>query len=155
MRHHKGGSVWRVAVVAPDAASADSAAAALGAACATVSAFRAPPGEGWQVEGFAGEKPQAALIEAIMALAWAGRGMAPPAVSIERVAERDWLAENQASFPPLAAGRYFIHGSHHARGVPAGRIGLIIDAPTAFGPREHASTPRCLLPLDPTPRPGP
>jgi len=140
--------VWRVAVVAPDAASADDAAAALGALCATVSAFKAPPGEAWHVEGFAAEKPQAALIEAMLALAWRGRGTAPPAISVERVAERDWLEENQASFPPLASGRYFIHGSHHRGGAPAGRIGLIIDAATAFGTGEHASTRGCLLALD-------
>src|SRR5216684_3405103 len=90
LQHHKGASVWRVAVVAPDAASADDAAAALGALCATVSAFKAPPGEAWHVEGFATEKPQAALIEAMLALAC---GTAPPAIAIERVAERDWLAE--------------------------------------------------------------
>jgi ribosomal protein L11 methyltransferase len=135
-------------VVAPDEASADDAAAALGAACATVSAFKAPSGAAWQVQGFAAEKPQAALIEAMLALAWRGRDTAPPDIAIERVAERDWLAENQASFPPLAAGRYFIHGSHHQGGLPAGRVALMIDAATAFGTGEHASTRGCLLALD-------
>jgi ribosomal protein L11 methyltransferase len=133
--------------MARDIASADAAAAALGAACPTVSAFEAEAG-GWHVEGFASEKPQAALIEAALALAWAALGTAPPEIAVERVAERDWLAENQASFPPLVAGRYFIHGSHHQGGTPAGRIGLRIDAATAFGTGEHATTRSCLLALD-------
>src|SRR5690242_410182 len=78
----------------------------------------------------------------------------PPALVIERVAERDWLAENQASFPPLSAGRYFIHGSHRREPVPAGRIGLVIDAATAFGTGEHATTQGCLLALDRLARQG-
>src|SRR6185437_9094473 len=100
------GTVWRVAVDAPDADAAEGAAAALGTVCGAVSAFESAPGEGWRVEGFARERPDAWLVEAALALAWAERQGEPPAPAIERVAERDWLAENQASFPPLSAGRY-------------------------------------------------
>jgi len=116
--------------------------------CGAVSAFESAPDGAWRVEGFAAERPERALIEAALALAWAERGGEPPAPVIERVAERDWLAENQASFPPLSAGRYFIHGSHHRGRVPAGRLGLRIDAATAFGTGEHATTEGCLIALD-------
>jgi ribosomal protein L11 methyltransferase len=148
VQHHKGGSVWRVAVAAADAASAEAAAAALGTVCAAVSAFEAAPGGAWAVEGFAAEKPDSALIETALALAWAALGGPPPDLAIERVPERDWLGENQASFPPLSAGRYFIHGSHHEGRPPPGRIALLIDAATAFGTGEHATTRGCLLALD-------
>src|SRR5690349_18327523 len=127
------GTVWRIAVDAPDADAAEGAAAALATVCGAVSAFESSAGGQWRVEGFASERPDAWLVEAALALAWAGRQGEPPAPAIERVAERDWLAENQASFPPLSAGRYFIHGSHRREPVPAGRIGLVIDAATAFG----------------------
>jgi ribosomal protein L11 methyltransferase len=67
---------------------------------------------------------------------------------VERVPIRDWVGENQASFPALAVGRYVVHGSHHRDVVPAGRIGLLIDAATAFGTGEHATTRGCLMALD-------
>jgi ribosomal protein L11 methyltransferase len=146
--HHPGASVWRLALTAPDADAADAAAAALATGCGAVSAFEASPGGAWSVEGYATAPPPPGLVEAALALAWAGRTGEPPALVIERVAERDWLSENQASFPPLAAGRYFIHGSHHRERVPAGRVGLRIDAATAFGTGEHATTEGCLLALD-------
>jgi ribosomal protein L11 methyltransferase len=60
----------------------------------------------------------------------------------------DWLKRNQESFPPMRIGRYFIHGSHIETPVPAGSIGLLIDAATAFGTGEHATTHGCLLALD-------
>ena len=145
---HESGVVWRVALAAPDADAAEGAAAALGSVCGAVSAFESAPDGAWRVEGFAAERPERALIEAALALAWAERRGEPPAPVIERVAERDWLAENQASFPPLSAGRYFIHGSHHRGRVPAGRLGLRIDAATAFGTGEHATTEGCLIALD-------
>jgi ribosomal protein L11 methyltransferase len=133
--------------LAADEAGAEAAAAALGTACGAVSAF-AEPGDGWRVEGFATALPERALLEASLALAWAGRDDAVPPLVIERVPPRDWLAENQASFPPLRAGRYFIHGSHYQGPVPAGATALVIDAATAFGSGEHATTRGCLLALD-------
>jgi ribosomal protein L11 methyltransferase len=120
---------------------------ALGTVCGAVSAFEAPEG-GWRVEGFATASPERALLEASLALAWAGREDAMGPLVIERLPPRDWLAENQASFPPLRAGRYFIHGSHYCGPVPAGAIALVIDAATAFGSGEHATTRGCLLALD-------
>jgi ribosomal protein L11 methyltransferase len=152
--HHPGASVWRVAATAADAAAAEIVAAALGTGCGAVSAFETAPGGEWRVEGFATTRPERALLEATLTLAWNGRPEAPPEVSLERIARRDWLAENQASFPPLRAGRYFIHGSHYRAAVPAGRIGVLIDAATAFGSGEHATTRGCLVALDAVARRG-
>ncbi|HYM01624.1 MAG TPA: 50S ribosomal protein L11 methyltransferase, partial [Stellaceae bacterium] len=142
------GSVWRVALVAQDAAAADAAASALATACGAVSAFETASGGSWRIEGFAATAPQRALLESALALVWTGDAAAVPELTIDRMPARDWLAENQASFPPLAAGRYFIYGSHYREPVPAGRIGLRIDAATAFGTGEHATTRGCLLALD-------
>ncbi len=147
-RHHKGAGVWRVALTAPDADSAERAAAAIGSWCGAVGAFEISPAGAWQVEGFAAEPLERGAIEAAMALAWLGEAEAPPELSVERVAPRDWLAENQASFQPLTIGRYFVHGSHRRAPVPPGRVGLRIDAATAFGTGEHATTRGCLLALD-------
>jgi len=148
VRHHRGAEVWRIALAVADAAAADAAAVALGTLCGAVSAFEQAASGDWLVEGLATGMPERALVETALALAWLERGGSPPAPSIERVAPRDWLAENRASFPPLLAGRYFVRGSHYRGRTPPGRIALMVDAATAFGSGEHASTRGCLLALD-------
>jgi ribosomal protein L11 methyltransferase len=134
----------------------------LGTVCGAVSAFEQAQGGAWLVEGFAASAPDRALVETALALAWAQHGAPAPAPSIERVPPRDWLAENQASFVPLIAGRYFIHGSHFRGDVPAGRVALTVDAATAFGTGEHAGgrgafstwAPARAFSPSPPPRPG-
>jgi ribosomal protein L11 methyltransferase len=153
-RHHPASGVWRIAATVADAETAALASAAFESLFTAVSAFEAAPGDAWQVEGFAAAPPERGLVEANLALLWTGRADAPPALTVERLPDRDWLAENQASFPPLRAGRYFIHPSHYRGRVPAGTIALIIDAATAFGSGEHATTQGCLLALDALARRG-
>jgi ribosomal protein L11 methyltransferase len=140
--------LWRVFVTVPDEAAADAAARALDHAAASLSVFEAGPGGTWLVDCVCARPPEAAALEARLALAWLGRADVPPALAIERLPARDWLAENQASFVPIAAGRYFIHGSASRAQKPAGKIALTIDAATAFGTGEHASTRGCLAALD-------
>lgn len=140
--------LWRVFCTVPDAMAAEAAARALVDAVASVSAFEAAPGGPWLVEGVSPARPDSAALETRLALAWLGRGETAPALAIERLPTRDWLAENQQSFPPIAVGRFFIHGTAARVRIPAGRIALTIDAATAFGTGEHASTRGCLLALD-------
>jgi len=134
--------LWRVSVAVDSADAAAAASAALGSLCGAVSAFE--EANGWRVDGLATKSPDRAALETHLALAFAGA--APPALALEQVPERDWVTENQASFPPLRVGRFFVHGSHVSR-VPAGAIGIVIDAATAFGTGEHGSTQGCLLAL--------
>ena len=141
------GAVWRLQLRAADAVLAERAAAALGSVCRAVSAFEETDGGAWLVEGFS-ELPLAGVeLETALALAWADHGT-PPKPVLEKLPARDWVRENQESFPPRRIGRYFVHGSYHRGGVPAGAIGLLIDAATAFGTGEHASTEGCLRALD-------
>jgi ribosomal protein L11 methyltransferase len=138
--------LWRVAVTAADAVSAAAAADAFGE-LESVSAFEEKPGGEWRVEGLT-EAPDRGAIAARLALAWLSLAGPPPELRWERLAPVDWLRLNQASFPPLALGRFFIYGSHYRNKVPTGRIGLLIDAATAFGTGEHATTRGCLAALD-------
>jgi len=108
-----------------------------------VSAFEDEGTGSWQVEGLQDAPPPRAAIETALALAFAG--VTPPAYTIEPVEARDWVRLNQASFPPIPVARYFIHGSHIDTPLPPGRIGLRIDAATAFGTGEHATTRGCLI----------
>ncbi len=139
--------LWRVIVTAPDAEAAAAATDALGEFGA-VSAFEEKPGGSWCVEGFSTAPPDRPATLARLALAWLSLGGAAPEPRWERLPPTDWVRINQASFSPLAVGRYFIYGSHHRGRVPPGRIGLLIDAATAFGTGEHATTRGCLLALD-------
>ena len=63
---------------------------------------------------------------------------------MEQLPEKNWLAENRASFPPLMVGKFFVHGSHYTDPLPTDRISLHIDAAMAFGSGEHATTRGCL-----------
>jgi len=141
--------LWRVAVTAADEEAAAAAADAFGE-LSTVSAFEEQPGGAWRVEGLTTESPDhgQGTIAARLALAWLALAGEAPEPRWERVPPTDWLRANQASFQPLAIGRFFIYGSHHPGKIPQGRVGLLIDAATAFGTGEHATTRGCLLALD-------
>jgi ribosomal protein L11 methyltransferase len=73
---------------------------------------------------------------------------AAKAITFNRVAERDWVAESLAGLKPVAAGRFVVHGAHDRAGVPVGRIGIEIEASLAFGTGHHGTTRGCLLALD-------
>ena len=71
----------------------------------------------------------------------------PKDLSIEEIPEKNWLLENQLSFPPLDIGSFFIYGSHFQEQIPTDKLSLEINAALAFGSGEHASTKGCLLAL--------
>lgn len=58
---------------------------------------------------------------------------------------RDWLSENRQSFAPLEIGSFFIHSAQDKPLLPEGKIGLEIEAATAFGTGRHETTKGCLL----------
>ncbi len=112
-----------------------------------VSAFETAPEE-WRVEAYRQSPLPNPELGAQLALAAAAAGGTLAEFGEESLPARDWLAENQLSFPPLRVGRFFIYGSHHDGKVPAGAIGIAMDAATAFGTGEHPSTRGCLLALE-------
>jgi ribosomal protein L11 methyltransferase len=146
--------LWRVTLDVPDATAAAAATDALGEFEA-VSAFEERDGGPWRVEGFAREQPDKPSLVARIALAWLEFENPPPEPVWEKLPRRDWVSINQASFQPLAVGRFFIHGSHYKGHIPPGCIALEIDAATAFGTGEHATTRGCLTMLNAVSAPGP
>jgi ribosomal protein L11 methyltransferase len=102
----------------------------------------------WWVEGLFAEAPPRAEIAARLALIAHAEGLPEPELVIARIPSKDWLKENVASFKPLTAGRYYVHGDHIRGPFPAGKKRLQVNAATAFGSGEHASTYGCLLALD-------
>ncbi|WP_159710775.1 50S ribosomal protein L11 methyltransferase [Geminicoccus flavidas] len=71
-----------------------------------------------------------------------------PDFRIEEVTEATWTEAMRREFPPVEAGRFFVHGAAHADQVPEGRLPIRVEAGLAFGSGEHATTRGCLLAFD-------
>jgi ribosomal protein L11 methyltransferase len=69
-------------------------------------------------------------------------------LTVEVLPETDWVAAGLSALPPVAAGRFVVHGSHDRGKIPAGRMAIEIDAGRAFGTGHHATTAGCLTVLD-------
>jgi len=65
-------------------------------------------------------------------------GIAAPAFTTQRVADRDWVRESQAQFAPLRLGRLWIGASWHE--APADAVCVRLDPGLAFGTGSHPST---------------
>lgn len=76
-------------------------------------------------------------------------------VTLDPLAERDWVAESQKALHPVVAGRFVVHGSHDSARLPPSRWRILIDAGRAFGTAHHASTRGCLVALDNLAKRGP
>lgn len=102
----------------------------------------------WRLEGYSRTPIDRTALDTELALAAAAVQVELQRVSVEQVPDTDWVSANLRDFPPISAGRFFVHGSHFAERPPAGRVPLLIDAGTAFGSGEHATTFGCLTALD-------
>ena len=112
------------------------------AACA---AFAQPDGR-WQVAIHFPKHPLAEPLREMIAKASSPE--LGQAMVVEKLPARDWVAASLKGLPPVAAGRFVVHGAHHRGTLPASRIGIEIEAATAFGTGHHATTRGCLLALD-------
>ncbi|MGC2412419.1 MAG: 50S ribosomal protein L11 methyltransferase, partial [Stellaceae bacterium] len=138
--------------ISAEVAGADAAlevAAVFDGLLGAVSAFEMSEADAlWRVEAYPKAPVLDAALEVRLALTATAAGGRLIHVVEERLPERDWLLENRRAFPPLRIGCFFVHGSHWEGRVPAGAIEIEIDAATAFGTGEHASTAGCLMALD-------
>lgn len=151
-----GETLWKIAVVA-DEALAGALEALLGDEATSFSRFEAmrvdpanpfSAATTWRIEALTEEKPDAAaLAEALAGYLGVARESLPR-IAVERLADVDWLALNRAQFPPVAAGRFFVHGSHFTGIPPKGALALCLDAGPAFGSGTHETTKGCLLAID-------
>ncbi len=99
----------------------------------------------WSVEAFFEHQPEKQDLDAAVKQALG----CDIETSLTVVEEKNWVAESYASFKPFSVGRYGIRGSHIDKDDDSnqGSIDLCIDAATAFGTGEHATTAGCLLAL--------
>ncbi|MGE0253275.1 MAG: 50S ribosomal protein L11 methyltransferase [Alphaproteobacteria bacterium] len=144
------GPGWKVECVVP-AAAADAVAGALADIVDALAVFEVGGPQTMRVRGYGEGTLDTGTETAVRAAVEAGArqaGIAVPALDIVWLPAVDWLAENQASFAPISVGRFWVHDSAHRDGIPAGRIAIEVDAATAFGTGEHATTKGCLAAID-------
>ncbi len=140
-------TLWRVDLeVSPELA--DVYEFALEAFCGAVTQYLDDDELAQRIEAYAEEEPDEAALKSAIAGVAERSGVSAPTVTITAVENKDWLAEYARNYPPLQIGRYFIYGSHFEGKLPAGKIALKVEAATAFGTGEHASTNGCLQALD-------
>jgi len=68
-------------------------------------------------------------------------------LSVTEVPDVDWVALSLAGLKPVVGGRFVVHGAHDRANLPAGLIGLEIEANQAFGTGHHPTTWGCLVAL--------
>lgn len=108
-----------------------------------IGVFEVEDGSGlWEVGGYFTETPD----ETALLLLSTAMGAQPFVIS--ELPETDWVAHVRRELAPVAAGRFFVYGSHDADKVPADCEPLLIEAAMAFGTGHHGTTLGCLRALD-------
>lgn len=139
--------LWQVTLVAAqaDVETVDNVLSEAGAQ--SISSFESDGGPSWRVNAlFADEPAHDVLVNALVA-ALGPETRVVDDLDIALIEPRDWVSENLAAFPPLAAAGFWIHGSH-TKAPDNDLIPIVIDAGPAFGSGEHATTEGCLIAID-------
>ena len=96
----------------------------------------------WRIDAFPTEPEEGEALKALLARYQALR------VTVEKLADADWLAMALSGLPPVRAGRFFIYGAHDRGQAPPNAVNLRIEAGAAFGTGHHGTTVGCLLAYD-------
>jgi ribosomal protein L11 methyltransferase len=103
-------------------------------------------GDGWAVEAWL-DAGDAAEAEARVRDVLGSDAFGAP-MTVEPVDPGvDWVAVSLAGLKPVVAGRFVVHGAHDRGSLPAGLVGLQIEANQAFGTGHHPTTWGCLVAL--------
>jgi ribosomal protein L11 methyltransferase len=100
------------------------------------------------VHGFSEEQPDPEAVQLVSRLTAEALNLSEPTIEISKIPVRNWVLDNIKQFPPITAGRFFVHSAEYSGPVPPGKIGLRVPAGAAFGSGDHGSTKGCLLALD-------
>jgi ribosomal protein L11 methyltransferase len=103
------------------------------------------PGAGWTIDAYYDDPPQAHVVRVQLHEI---TGLDVPEIVRAEVPALNWVALSQAALPPVAAGRFMVHGTHDRKRVPRGPNSILIDAGEAFGTAHHATTYGCLQAID-------
>lgn len=101
-----------------------------------------------RLTAFGAEAPDETALNAVMQNVAASADITPPHIHVVWLPDIDWVAENQARFAPVRAGRFYVHDSYHLDPAPSGSVPILVDAATAFGTGHHGTTRGCLEALE-------
>ena len=142
-----GNDAWKIELFVPSVAH-DVFSNALDVFAGVISLFPIEGSTETRITGYGADAPDEERLAAALADAARLAGVPAPAAHIVWLPDIDWVAENQASFAPVRAGRFYIHDSDHLDPPPAGAVPIRVDAATAFGTGHHGTTRGCLEALD-------
>lgn len=104
----------------------------------------------WRVDVYTRDKPEQALITAIMGLI----GSSGDAPQPQELPDEDWVTLSQQGLDPVRSGRFYVHTDNDPRDATPGVVNLTINASQAFGTGHHDTTAGCLAALDQLHRQG-
>ena len=96
----------------------------------------------WRIDAFPTELEEAERLRELL------EGHGGMTVSVEVLADADWLAMALSGLPPVRAGRFFVYGAHDLGRRPLNTVNLRIEAGAAFGTGHHGTTVGCLYAYD-------
>jgi ribosomal protein L11 methyltransferase len=102
--------------------------------------------DSWTVEIYFSHAPDEDAVRALIGRLACEEAAAR--LAFATIARADWVAASLAGLPPVEAGRFLVHGSHHRGRFAPNRIGIEIEAALAFGTGHHGTTRGCLIALD-------
>jgi len=140
--------VFKTTLILPSEASVEPFQTAVEAYALGTAAFEWEGGPRWSLEFYTDGPPDRSALDQPLARAAAEAGVAEPDPIVEPLPDIDWVAENQKSFEPIRAGRFYVHQQFHTQTIPAGSVALTVNAGTAFGTGSHATTWGCLMEID-------
>jgi ribosomal protein L11 methyltransferase len=109
----------------------------------------------WVIQALYKELPEKGAMEVALAILAQASGASIELTSCAQVPTEGWVEKNQASYPPLAAGRLVLHGSRDRAKIMPSQIGIEMDVSCAFGTGEHPTTQGCLMALQSLKKIGP
>jgi ribosomal protein L11 methyltransferase len=65
-------------------------------------------------------------------------------IELEKIEDKDWVAEYQKQLKPIIIGRFFISSSLQQEPCPLDKQAIYIEASRAFGTGGHATTSGCI-----------
>lgn len=140
--------VYKIEMLLPTAESAGPMELVMEPFAAAVACFETPDSDTWRLEAYCTDLPPYDVVEKAVADGARIAGIAVPEFTAGPLPQIDWVTENQKSFTPIRAGRFFVYPSHYDGIVPPGSLPIRMDAGMAFGTGEHGTTMGCLLTIE-------
>ncbi len=137
---------WHIRLSVPKSA-VDAHEAALDSLADAIASYPRPDGT-VTLDAYAGAAPDNAALTAALALAAATGGADAAVLSQGPLPDADWVTISRRGMDPVRAGRFTVHDAAHRGQVPAGGIGIEVEAGLAFGSGQHETTHGCLLAID-------